>query len=203
MLSQIVRPLVDIQVRLLANSEATEKTFSQTIASWLGYLGIRTVVTQLIPNSDRICVTLTVGKPESCAQKDWQKILNNLSNSQSKIPTAESEALEMAKLSQLSKLLAYIIQAGSPDAKPDAKTDWVIIEQQLGTLNLDSMTLQAVHSALKVPQFLSSVEKIDPDIAARAFPLAVKIAWMDNQVTTKESEALKTLLSLIAPDMKI
>jgi len=199
MLSQIVRPLVDTQVRLLANSQATEKTFAQIIASWLGYLGVHTEVTQLIPNSDRICVSLTVGKPESCAQKDWQKILNNLANSQIETPSVQSEEMEMAKLIQLSKLLAYIIQSGSPETKPD----WAILEQQLGNLNLDSITLQAVQSALKVPQILSSVEKIDPDIAARAFPLAVKIAWMDDKVTTQESEALKTLLSLIAPDLKI
>jgi hypothetical protein len=199
MLSQIVRPLVDTQVRLLANSQATEKTFAQIIASWLGYLGVHTEVTQLIPNSDRICVSLTVGKPESCAQKDWQKILNNLANSQIETPSVQSEEMEMAKLIQLSKLLAYIIQTGSPETEPD----WAILEQQLGNLNLDSITLQAVQSALKVPQILSSVEKIDPDIAARAFPLAVKIAWMDDKVTTQESEALKTLLSLIAPDLKI
>jgi len=199
MLSQIVRPLVDTQVRLLANSQATKKTFAQIIASWLGYLGVHTEVTQLIPNSDRICVSLTVGKPESCAQKDWQKILNNLANSQIETPSVQSEEMEMAKLIQLSKLLAYIIQSGSPETKPD----WAILEQQLGNLNLDSITLQAVQSALKVPQILSSVEKIDPDIAARAFPLAVKIAWMDDKVTTQESEALKTLLSLIAPDLKI
>jgi hypothetical protein len=199
MLSQIVRPLVDTQVRLLANSQATEKTFAQIIASWLGYLGVHTEVTQLIPNSDRICVSLTVGKPESCAQKDWQKILNNLANSQIETPSVQSEEMEMAKLIQLSKLLAYIIQSGSPETKPD----WAILEQQLGNLNLDSITLQAVQSALKVPQILSSVEKIDPDIAARAFPLAVKIVWMDDKVTTQESEALKTLLSLIAPDLKI
>ena len=199
MLSQIVRPLVDTQVRLLANSQATEKTFAQIIASWLGYLGVHTEVTQLIPNSDRICVSLTVGKPESCAQKDWQKILNNLANSQIETPSVQSEEMERTKLIQLSKLLAYIIQTGSPETEPD----WAILEQQLGNLNLDSITLQAVQSALKVPQILSSVEKIDPDIAARAFPLAVKIAWMDDKVTTQESEALKTLLSLIAPDLKI
>lgn len=199
MLSQIVRPLVDTQVRLLANSQTTEKTLSQTIACWLGYLGVRTEVTQLIPNSDRISVTLTVGKPESCDQKDWQKILDNLAHSQTGEKTGQSQEMEMAKLIQLSKLLAYIIQAGSSETN----ADWSVLEEQLSTLNLDSITLEAVHSALKVPQFLSAIEKIDPDIAARAFPLAVKIAWMDDQITTQENEALKTLLSLIAPDMKI
>jgi len=195
MLNQIVRPLVDTQIRLLANSQATQKTLAQTISSWLGYLGVRTEVTQLIPNSDRISVSLTVGKPESCAQKDWQKILDNLTKSSSDLANAHSEEIEMAKLVQLSKLLAYIIQAGSSETE----LNWTILENQLSPLNLDSTTLGAVRSALKVPQSLSAIDKLDPDLAARAFPLAVKIAWMDNQITAGESEALKALLSLIAP----
>ena len=195
MLSQIVRPLVDTQIRLLANSQATKKTLAQTISSWLGYLGVRTEVTQLIPNSDRISVSLTVGKPESCAQKDWQKILDNLTKSPSDLTKAQSDDMEMAKLVQLSKLLAYIIQIGLPETE----MNWTILENQLSPLNLDSTTLGAVRSALKVPQSLSAIDKLDPDLAARAFPLAVKIAWMDNQITTAESEALKALLSLIAP----
>jgi len=195
MLSQIVRPLVDTQIRLLANSQATKKTLAQTISSWLGYLGVRTEVTQLIPNSDRISVSLTVGKPESCAQKDWQKILDNLTKSSSDLTNAQSDDMEMAKLVQLSKLLAYIIQIGLPETEGN----WTILENQLSPLNLDSTTLGAVRSALKVPQSLSAIDKLDPDLAARAFPLAVKIAWMDNQITAAESEALKALLSLIAP----
>ena len=195
MLSQIVRPLVDTQIRLLANSQATKKTLAQTISSWLGYLGVRTEVTQLIPNSDRISVSLTVGKPESCAQKDWQKILDNLTKSPSDLTKAQSDDMEMAKLVQLSKLLAYIIQIGLPETE----MNWTVLENQLSPLNLDSTTLGAVRSALKVPQSLSAIDKLDPDLAARAFPLAVKIAWMDNQITAAESEALKALLSLIAP----
>lgn len=195
MLNQIVRPLVDTQIRLLANSQATQKTLAQTISSWLGYLGVRTEVTQLIPNSDRITVSLSVGKPESCAQKDWQKILDNLTKSSSDLPNAQSEEIEMAKLVQLSKLLAYIIQSGLSETE----LNWTILENQLSPLNLDTTTLAAVRSALKVPQSLSAIDKLDPDLAARAFPLAVKIAWMDNQITAGESEALKALLSLIAP----
>jgi len=195
MLSQIVRPLVDTQIRLLANSQATKKTLAQTISSWLGYLGVRTEVTQLIPNSDRISVSLTVGKPESCAQKDWQKILDNLTKSPSDLTKSQSDDMEMAKLVQLSKLLAYIIQIGLPETE----MNWTILENQLSPLNLDSTTLGAVRSALKVPQSLSAIDKLDPDLAASAFPLAVKIAWMDNQITASESEALKALLSLIAP----
>ncbi len=198
MLSKLVRPLVETQIRLLANSKTTKKTLAQTVVSWLGYLGVRTEITQLIPNSDRISVSLTVGKPESCAQKDWQKILENLSNSPSEFSTTQSEEVEMTKLVQLSKLLAYVIQIGTPNAEVDT----AIIENQLSLLNLDTVTLKAIQSALKVPQLIDSIDKIDPDIAARAFPLVVKIAWMDNQITKPESQALKALLALISPETK-
>jgi hypothetical protein len=196
MLSKIVRPLVETQVRLLANSNTTEKTLAQTVVNWLGYLGVRTEVTQLVPNSDRISVSLTVGKPESCAEEDWQKILENLSGvQQSHIPSPQSEELEMAGLIQLSRLLAYVIQIGSPDTEVNSD----ILEKQLAPLNLDIVTMRAIRSALKVPQSVNVIDKLDPDLAARVFPLVVKIAWMDNQITSKENEALKALLTLIDP----
>jgi hypothetical protein len=199
MLSKIVRPLVETQIRLLANSKTTQSTLAQTVISWLGYLGVRTEVNQLIPNSDRISISLTVGKPDACNQSDWQKILENLTKSHNNLSSVQSEEVEMAQLIQLSRLLAYVIQVGSPNTEVDPD----LIEKQLAPLNLDSVTLRGIRSALKVPQSISAIDKIDPDLAARAFPLAVKIAWMDNQLTDAESEALKALLSLIAPDMKI
>jgi len=199
MLSKIVRPLVETQIRLLANSKTTQSTLAQTVISWLGYLGVRTEVNQLIPNSDRISISLTVGKPDACNQADWQKILDNLTKSHSHLSSLQSEEVEMAQLIQLSRLLAYVIQVGSPNTEVDPD----MVEKQLAPLNLDSITLRGIRSALKVPQSSSAIDKIDPDLAARAFPLAVKIAWMDNQLTAEESEALKSLLSLIAPDMKI
>jgi hypothetical protein len=195
MLSKIVRPLVETQIRLLANSKTTDKTLAQTVVNWLGYLGVRTEVTQLVPNSDRISVSLTVGKPESCADQDWQKILENLSGGQTSSPSAQSEEIEMVKLIQLSRLLAYIIQIGTPDGEVNSD----ILEKQLAPLNLDSVTMGAVRSALKVPQSVNVIDKLDPDLAARVFPLVVKIAWMDNQITSKENEALQALLTLMAP----
>ena len=201
MLAQIVRPLVETQIRLLANSKATKDTLSKTIASWLSYVGVQTEVTQLIPNSDRISVSLTVGKPQFCNQSDWQKILTNLVSSSGDAPltAVESEEMEMAKLVQLSRLLAYVIQIGSPETE----ANWTTIEKQLAPLNLDTVTLGAIRSAIKVPQSINAIDKLDPDLAARAFPLAVKIAWLDNQLTTAESEALQALLTMIAPDIKL
>jgi|GEM_PF-451203 len=199
MLTQIVRPLVETQVRLLANSKATQETLASTISCWLGYLGVRTEITQLIPNSDRISVSLTVSKPEFCAEKDWQKILSNLVDSQTSTPTAQSQELEMARLIQLSRLLAYFLQISSSETE----VNWTTVEKQLGPLNLDTVTLAAIRSAMKVHQSTTAIDKLDPDMAARAFPLAVKIAWMDNQITPEENEGLKTLLSLIAPDIQL
>ena len=78
MLSQIVRPMVSTQIHLLANSKATRSTLVTTIAKWLGFLGVHAKVVNLDTTGERIRVSLTVGKPESCANTDWQKILQNL-----------------------------------------------------------------------------------------------------------------------------
>ena len=47
MLSQIVRPMVNTQIRLLAKSKATKITLIKTIAKWLSFLGVEAQVTQL------------------------------------------------------------------------------------------------------------------------------------------------------------
>src|SRR5512146_1988465 len=78
MLSQIVRPMVQTQLRLLANSRATRSTLVSTVAQWLGFLGVRAQVSHLYAESGKIHVTLTVDKPEACDPCDWQQILENL-----------------------------------------------------------------------------------------------------------------------------
>jgi hypothetical protein len=78
MLSQIVRPLVYAQIRLLANSGVTRKTLIEIIAQWLSYLGVKAVVTHLESRSDQIQVSLSVSKPEGCDRHDWQQIICNL-----------------------------------------------------------------------------------------------------------------------------
>jgi hypothetical protein len=82
MLSQIVRPLVHAQIRFLANSGVTRKTLIDIIAQWLGYLGVRAVVTHLESHSDQIQVSLSVSKPEGCDRHDWQQIIYNLNRSE-------------------------------------------------------------------------------------------------------------------------
>ena len=61
MLSQIVRPMVTTQIRLLSKSKATRATLVKTIAKWLGFLGVEARVTQLETAGNKIKVSLTVG----------------------------------------------------------------------------------------------------------------------------------------------
>ncbi len=78
MLSQIVAPLVDTQIRRLANSQATYSTLIETVAKWLSYLGVKAQVTHLAHRSGKIHISLTVGKPYSCSSRHWKQILDNL-----------------------------------------------------------------------------------------------------------------------------
>ena len=55
MLSQIVRPMVRTQIRLLANSQATHTTLVKTITQWLGFLGVQATVTQLTTTASSSC----------------------------------------------------------------------------------------------------------------------------------------------------
>ncbi len=194
MLSQIVRPLVRTQIRLLANTQATRSTLVDTIAQWLGYLGVYARVTQLQTNSDQIQVSLTVGKPESCDSTDWQRILDNLKQSSetAEAPLPSHSEMSPKQQSKLQRLLAYVIQAG----EPDGSVDWDEIYPQLRALGLDEVMLLGIKSALKVPQSLDSlVEGLDPDIAAVALPQAVSIALLDRRVNSHEDRALSALFS--------
>ncbi len=193
MLSQIVRPLVNTQVRLLANSQATQSTLVETIARWLGYLGVDAQVTKLSPECDRIHVALTVGKPDSCDHHDWKSILDNLrSPAQGNNNLLKSsDEINGSQQIKIARLLAYLIQVSDPNQQ----ITWEEIETQLMPLNLDSSILTGIKSAMKVPQSKDLLDKLDPDVAASAFPIAVKIAWLDQEINSHENHALATLLS--------
>ncbi|WP_267384449.1 hypothetical protein [Cyanobacterium sp. uoEpiScrs1] len=201
MLSQIVRPLVQTQIRLLANSQATRATLVDTIARWLGYLGVQAIVTQLSPKAERIHVCLTVAKPDSCDTKDWQQIIKNLQVSEidtrrscSKIDSLTNENychMNDGQQLQLSRLLAYLIQVGVPSDK----IDWYEVEAQLSSLKLDQSILISIRSALKVPQSPELLKELDPDVAANVFPIAVRIAWLDQEINHHENNALIALLA--------
>jgi hypothetical protein len=197
MLSQIVRPLVRTQIRLLANTQATRLTLISTIAQWLGYLGVQAQVSQLNAYSDQIHVTLSVGKPDACDPSDWRQILCNLQEGAQNSIRVELQYTEMTVQQQsgLQRLLAYLIQVGAEDDS----INWEVLYPQLQTLELGEDLLLGIKSALKVPQSLEQIlEKISPDVAAIALPTAVRIALLDRHVTPHEDSALSALLKAIA-----
>jgi hypothetical protein len=188
MLSQLVSPMVRTQIRLLANSQATRSTLMTTIAQWLGFLGVQAQVTQLDTATNKIQVCLTVGKPNSCESHDWQKILTNLDQGKAIAPSLPSVMTEQQER-KLQRLLAYMIQAGEPDA------NWEVLAPQLQRLGFEEGTLLGIRSALKVPQSLEILmEGLDPDVAAIALSKAVGIALLDRQVNSYEDKALSALL---------
>lgn len=195
MLSQIVRPMVRTQIRLLASCQATRSTLTATIAQWLGFLGVHAQVTHLSTQSGRIQVMLSVGRPEACDSQDWQQILHNLEQGEtsSPAPSPVRVAIPSHQQTKLCRLLAYLLQVGNPELPA-----WDTLEPQLRQLGLDESTLAGVRSALKVPQSLELLlEGMEPDVVAIALPKAVSIALLDRQVNPSEDRALTALLQAI------
>ncbi len=197
MLSQIVRPMVQTQVRLLAHSRATRSTLVSTVSQWLGFLGVRAEVTQLETDSGKIHIALTVDKPDCCDSRDWQQIINNLNANEvgngARLNLVESRFTPQQQ-NRIQRLLAYLIQVGNPKEA----TNWEHLQPQLMAMGFDEITLLGVRSALKVPQSLDDlVEGLDPDVAAIALPKAVSLAMMDRQVNSSEDRALTALLQAI------
>jgi hypothetical protein len=192
MLTQIVRPMVRTQIRLLANSQATRSTLVNTIAQWLSFLGVHAQVTQLDATSNCIQLSLSVGKPESCDPRDWEQILQNLGHSQSNgVEQSSIATMPLHQQGKLQRLLAYVIQAGSPNASEQ----WSLFHPELKAMGFDDDMLMGIKAALKVPQSLDLLmEGLDADLAAIALPKAVSIAMLDRQVTSSEDKALSALL---------
>ncbi|NJO77933.1 MAG: hypothetical protein HC827_04980 [Cyanobacteria bacterium RM1_2_2] len=191
MLSQIVRPMVRTQIRLLANTQATYSTLVTTISQWLGFLGVQANVTQLNANSNRIQLSLTVGKPDACDDCDWEKILDNLKQSSADPEAAQATSLNPQQERKLQRLLAYMIQVGNPEQG----IEWEALMPQLQTLGFQEDILAGIRAALKVPQSLEQLmEGLDPDVAAIVLSKAVGIALLDRQVNSGEDRALSALL---------
>lgn len=193
MLTHIVRPMVQTQVRLLANSRATRQTLTCTIAQWLGFLGVQAEVTELDTSSGKIHVSLTVSKPDACDTRDWQQILHNLNYKELDNPRSRNDAtiLPAHQQTKMQRLLAYVIQVGNPTTC----SDWQSLHPELQALGLDDSTLHGIRAALKVPQALDDLlEELDPDVAAIALPKAISLAMMDRQVNPSEDQALLALL---------
>lgn len=192
MLTQIVRPMVRTQIRLLAHSQATRSTLVSTIAQWLSFLGVHAQVTQLDAASNRIHLSLSVGKPDACDTQDWQQILQNLGRSQTPIASQSSiAAMNVQQQSKLQRLLAYVIQAGNANALEQ----WNNLHPELEAMGFDGEMVMGIKAALKVPQSLDLLmEGLDTDLAAIALPKAVSIALLDRQVNGSEDKALSALL---------
>ncbi|NEP12598.1 MAG: hypothetical protein F6K14_20785 [Symploca sp. SIO2C1] len=197
MLSQIVRPMVHTQIRLLANSQATRSTLISTVAQWLSFLGVQAEVTHLDAcDQHNIRISLTVGKPEACDSHDWHKIVNNLNNIKRDATLSQLAQPQISPKQQtkLQRLLAYLIQVGDPEVA----VNWDTIYPQLQALGLDEQMLLGIRSALKVPQSLENLlEGLEPDLAAIALPKAVSIAMLDRQVNPHEDQALTSLLQVM------
>ena len=186
MLSQIVRPLVDTQIRRLASSQATYSTLVETIAKWLSYLGVKAQVTHLANQSGQIQVSLTVGKPNTCPSDDWQQILRNLEQQKSVSSLSAYNQIIPSQKSKLQRLFAYLIQTSQPDKNSNLNA----ISHRLNNLNLDEFMLLGIRSALKVPQSIDRLLKeLDPDVVALALPQAVEIALADQKLN-RESETV-------------
>jgi hypothetical protein len=191
MLTQLVRPMLQTQIRLLANSQTTHPTLVSTVAQWLGFLGVQAQVTHLNADSGKIHISLSVGKPDACDPKDWQKILHNLTATAGKLPVITPH-----QASQIQRLLAYVIQVGQPQGATGP--DWAEILPDLKALGLDEVTLQGIQSALQVPHQLEDLlAGLDADVAAIALPKAVSIAMLDRHVTPEEDQALSSLLQVM------
>ncbi len=192
MLSQIVRPMVRTQLRLLASCQATRSTLVATVAQWLSFLGVQAQVTALDTRAGQIHISLMVGKPDACDPQDWQQILRNLESGPGHAAPATSMLAQFTphQRNKLYRLLAYLIQVGSSDP-----VQWEHLYPQLQTLDLDESTLAGIRAALKVPQSLEVLlEGLDPDVAAIALPKAVNIALLDRRVNSSEDHALTALL---------
>lgn len=198
MLSKIVRPMVRTQIRLLANCQAARPTLIDTISQWLSFLGVRAQVNQLDAHAEKIQVSLTVDKPEACDPRDWQQIIHNLnqgSNTPSSLKQAQVQ-LTPHQQHKLERLLAHLIQVGSPDSS----VDWNTLYPQLQALGFDELTLQGIRAALKVPQSLDLLARdLDSDLAAVVLPKAVSIALLDRQVNPTEDQALSALFRVVEP----
>ncbi|MBD3883225.1 hypothetical protein IFO70_15775 [Phormidium tenue FACHB-886] len=192
MLSQIVRPMVRTQLRLLANSQATRTTLITTIAQWLSFLGVQAKVTHLDTAANEIQVSLTVSRPDACDTRDWQQILHNLEQTEAASSTQPSELpLSASQERKLQRLLAYVVQVGDPNTP----VDWERLYPQLQSLGFTEDMLLGIKAAAKVPQTLEQlVDGLDADVAAIALSKAVGIALLDRQVNPLEDKALVTLL---------
>ena len=196
MLSSIVRPMVNTQIKLLAKTQATRPTLVKIIAKWLGFLGVEAQVTYLDIAEEKIQVSLIVSQPEASADEDWQSILQHLKSSKSSPEELEPELVKIPPQQKIKyqRLLAYAIQINNQDRS----VNWESIYPKLQLLGLEESMLMGIKSALKVPQNIDRLVKdLDADVAALALSQTASIALFDRQVNPEEYRVLQTLIEVM------
>ena len=196
MLSSIVRPMVNTQIKLLAKTRATRPTLVKIIAKWLGFLGVEAQVTHLDIAEEKIQVSLIVSQPDASADEDWQNILQHLKSSKSPTEELEPELVKIPPQQKIKyqRLLAYAIQINNRDRS----VNWESIYPKLKLLGLEESMLMGIKSALKVPQNIDRLVKdLDADVAALALSQTASIALFDRQVNPEEYRVLQTLIEVM------
>ncbi len=193
MLSQIVTPLVDTQIRRLANSQATYSTLVETIAKWLSYLGVKAKVTHLTHKSEQIQISLTVEKPHTCASNDWQKILNNLDRQESVASANFYTKITQLQRKKIQRLFAYLIQISQPEKQNSQNA----LSNLLYGLNLDEFMILGIRSAIKVPQSIDRLlNEIEPTVMSLVLPEAMKIVLSENKLSLEAETAIIAMLQI-------
>lgn len=202
MLSQIVRPMVNTQVRLLAKSKEIKTTLIRTIAKWLGFLGVEAKVTEINGVGNKIQVSIVVGQPDNTNNSDWQKILDNLNRDSTETSSIDSDyandysiSIPQDQQTKYQRIVAYALQMSNSDPN----SDWSQISPQLQQLGLDKSMMLGVKSALRVPQSIDRLVKdLDADVAVMALSQTASIALSDRKINSGEYQALQTLLDAVA-----
>ncbi|MEM6520177.1 MAG: hypothetical protein AAF722_12710 [Cyanobacteria bacterium P01_C01_bin.70] len=198
MLVQLVRPLVRSQIQMLSQAPAADSKLAAMVAQWLGYLGVHAEVTQLETSGKQIEVSLRVGKPEQCSEREWQQILSNLTcqnNFQGIEDTGLTyEAMTPAQQGKVHRLLACVLQASNENLLDD----WSEMQLQLAEIGIAGKLLTELRSAVRVVTPMELLVKgLEPEVASFALSKAIAIALMDKHINQAEDGALKTLLDAL------
>lgn len=197
MLDRLVRPLVRTQLHLLAQTESAGTRLTKMVSEWLGHLGVSADVTHLKTERGRIQISLAVGKPEQCTEREWTKILQNIEQDNDEAEAdAELTYAEMSaeQKSKVHRLLAGVIQAGDKNAADS----WDSLQPRLAALGMNTSMLANIRSAVKVPAMLDSLlQDLEPEVAAFVLSKAISIALIDREINQDEDTVLKSIYSAI------
>ena len=202
MLDRLVRPLVRTQIQHLAQTRSANARLMAMVAQWLGYLGVKANVTQLHTHQGAIQISLSVNKPEQCSDNEWTKILTNIDRNKRAAGAKGEliyEKMSQAQQSKVHRLLAHVIQAGSPQSAQS----WDELQPQLAALGMEAPMMLGIKAALKVPAMLDPLlTDLETDVAAVVLSRAIGIALMDDCINHDENIALKAIYGALESKAK-